>query len=237
MEPKSVQCPSCGKPVSGKFCSHCGASPTGTVTPKQWNAQTIAPWVALVIATFALAISLMARFDRGGGAAQPAPAASSESAAAAFSAPGKPPDLSSMAPREAADRLFNRVMAASERGDREEAMRFVPMALQAYNGLGALDNDAHYHVALIHLTAGDTAKARAQIASLRKSVPGHLLASMLEYQIAERAGNEGAALRAYKAFLAAYDTEIAAARTEYQDHQSAIDRFRQAAQANTAGKK
>jgi predicted Zn-dependent protease len=141
-----------------------------------------------------------------------------------------------MTPRQAADRLFNRVMTANESGDRAEAMRFVPMALQAYEGLGALDNDARYHVALIHLVAGDTAKARVQIESLRKSAPGHLLASMLEYQIAERAGNEGAAIRAYKTFLAAYDTEIAAGRSEYHDHQGSIDRFRQDALTNTAGK-
>jgi predicted Zn-dependent protease len=195
------------------------------------------PWAALGISIVALVFSLLAWIDRGGSAEPPATAPSSESAAAAFSAPGAPVDLSSMTPRQAADRLFNRIMAASERGDRVEAMQFVPMALRAYDGVGTLDNDARYHVALIHLVAGDTAKARAQIDSLRKSVPGHLLASMLEYQIAERAGNEGAAVRAYKAFLAAYDTEIAAGRTEYQDHQGAIDRFRQAALANTAGKK
>jgi hypothetical protein len=207
-----------------------------TATGK-WNAQTVAPWAALGIAAMALAVSLMAWFDRGGGPEQPAMTSSSQSAAAAFSPSGTPPDLSSMSPREAADRLFNRVMSASERGDRVEAMQFVPMALQAYNGLGTLDNDARYHVALIHLTAGDTAKARVQIDSLRKSVPGHLLASMLEYQIAERDGKEGAARQAYKAFLAAYNAEIAAGRTEYEDHRGSIDRFRQAAQANTAAKK
>jgi hypothetical protein len=198
--------------------------------------QSIVPWAALGISIVALVVALLAWFDRGGRAQQPAEAMSSESAAAAFSSPGQPPDLSSMTPRQAADRLFNRVMTANESGDRAEAMRFVPMALQAYEGLGTLDNDARYHVALIHLVAGDTAKARVQIESLRKSAPGHLLASMLEYQIAERAGNEGAAIRAYKTFLAAYDTEIAAGRSEYHDHQGSIDRFRQDALTNTAGK-
>ena len=60
---------------------------------------------------------------------------------------------------------------------------------------------------------------------------------MLEHQIAERSGNKDSAARAYKAFLAAYDAEIATGREEYQDHLNTIERFRTAAQASVAGKK
>jgi hypothetical protein len=60
---------------------------------------------------------------------------------------------------------------------------------------------------------------------------------MLEYTTAERSGNKKDAARAYKAFLAAYDAEIAAGRAEYEEHGSGIERFRKAAQASTAGKK
>lgn len=142
-----------------------------------------------------------------------------------------------MSPREAANRLFNRVMTASENGNTAEALKFTPMALQAYDNLGTLDNDARYHVALLHLTAGDIDGARVQIEMLRKSVPNHLLAFMLEHQIAERSGKKDNAARADKAFLAAYDAEIAKGREEYQDHLSSIERFRDAAKAGVAGKK
>ncbi len=142
-----------------------------------------------------------------------------------------------MTPRAAADRLFNRVMAAAERGDTKEALRFAPMALQAYGLVGTLDNDARYHVALIHMTAGDMEGARAQLDSLRRSVPNHLLGIMLEHDIAERNGNQDGAARAYKSFLAAYDGEITAVRPEYLDHASGIERFRKAAEASMAGKK
>lgn len=142
-----------------------------------------------------------------------------------------------MSPREAADRLFNRVMTASENGDTEEALRFTPMALQAYENLGTLDNDARYHVALLHLTAGDTKSARAQIDLMRKSIRDHLLAFMLEHQIAEQSGKQDSAAQVYKAFLAAYAAEIVAGRPEYQDHQSTIESFRKAAQASVAGKR
>ena len=80
-----------------------------------------------------------------------------------------------MTPREAADRLFNRIMTAAERGDAQEALRFAPMALQAYERLGPLDNDARYHVGLITATTGDIESARAHIDMLRQSVPDHLL--------------------------------------------------------------
>ena len=142
-----------------------------------------------------------------------------------------------MSPRQAADRLFNRVMAANENGDSVEALRFAPMALQAYNNLGTLDNDARYHAALLHLTVDDIKSARVQVDLLRKSVPNHLLGFMLEHQIAERSGSKDGAARAYKAFLAAYDAEIATGREEYQDHLNTIERFHKAAQAGVTGKK
>ena len=259
MNAKSVQCPSCGKPAAGNFCNHCG-SPIVSVCPscgtevkpgsracqecgeslvpavlKQLNAQTIVPWAAIGIATIALAVALVTWFDRSSGAAAPAPFSSSMSSTAP--APGQPVDLASMSPREAADRLFNRVMIANESGNTAEALKFAPMAIQAYDGLGTLDNDARYHVALIHMTAGDIDGARVQIEMLRKSVPNHLLGLMLEHQIAERGGKKDSAARAYKDFLAAYDAEIAKGRAEYQDHQGSIDRFREAAKASKAGKK
>jgi len=260
MNAKSVKCPGCGKPAAGNFCSHCGApivstcpscgtdvkpgsrachecgaSLTAAAAPKQWNAQTIAPWVAIGIASIALAVALAALFDRSSGAA--APTSFSQSLSSAVPAPGQPVDLASMSPRQAADRLFNRVMAANEKGDVVEALRFAPMALQAYDGLGTLDNDARYHVALLHLTAEDIKSARVQIDKLRLSVPNHLLGFMLEHQIAERSGKKDSAARAYKSFLAAYDAEMAAGRAEYQDHRGSIERFRAAAQAGMTGKK
>ena len=262
METKAVQCPGCGKTAAGNFCSHCGAPIVSTcpacgtpvkpgsrachqcgaslaarAAPAQWNAQTIAPWAALVLAAVALATALWPRLDRGRDPAPPAATQFSESVPEAFSAPGQPPDLASMTPRQAADRLFNRVMIAAENGNTDEALRFAPMAIQAYDQAQPLDNDAHYHVALIHMVAGDIKSARTQLDKLRQAVPKHLLGFMLEHQMAERSGNQGGAARAVKNFLSAYDAEIATARAEYQDHRSSIERFRQAAQAGAAAKR
>jgi len=200
-----------------------------------WNAQTIAPWLALGIAIIALVVALVALFSRDNTATAPETVLPPLSSSGTL--PGQPPDLSSMTPRQAADRLFNRVMTASENGDTAEAARFAPMALQAYHNLGTLDNDARYHVALLYLTTGDSKGARGQIELLRKSVPNHLLAFILEHQIAERSGNNDSTARANKGFLANYDSEIAAGRIEYQEHHNTIVSFHQAAQASVAGKK
>jgi len=142
-----------------------------------------------------------------------------------------------MTPREAADRLFNRVMAAVESGNTAEVTQFTPMALQAYENLGTLDNDARYHVALIHMAANDTQGARKQIDMLRKANPDHLFGFMIEHQIAERNGNKSSAAQAYKSFMEAYDREIGVGREEYQEHIKSIEGFQKAAQASVAGKK
>ena len=258
MNAKTVQCPACGESASGNFCRHCGA-PVMSVCPscgaevepgsracqecgtslmpaasRQRTPQAMAPWAAIGIATVALFVALASWFSRSSGSAEPASFAPPMASAGSVS--GQPPDLSSMTPREAADRLFNRVMTASESGNSEEALRFAPMALAAYDNLGALDNDARYHVALLHLATGDIDGARVQAEMLRQSVPKHLLAIMLEHEIAERTGKKDAAARTYRVFLAAYDAEMANGRAEYEEHRGGIERFRAAAQASAAKK-
>mgnify|MGYP002631631130 CR=1 FL=1 len=143
-------------------------------------------------------------------------------------APGTPPDLSKMTMRDAADRLFNRIMRVSEQGNIEEAQRFVPMAVQAYNSLPVLDDDAHYHLGLIYGIAGDDEQGRLQIAALKQAAPNHLLAMMLEHAIAEKSGDTAAAAKISAAFTAAYVAEMATGRPEYLAHRSTIQQFRAA---------
>ena len=134
-------------------------------------------------------------------------------------------DLSSISPREAADRLFNRVMMAEEQGNKPEALQFAPMALQAYDRVEILDADAHYHIGLIHAAAGDLDQVRKQIRILTQFSPGHLLGLMLEYDAAEQSGDRDAAVKASTAFAAAYVSEIKTGRPEYEAHRKSIDKF------------
>lgn len=138
-----------------------------------------------------------------------------------------------MTPREAADRLFNRIMTAEEQGDKQEVMRFLPMALQAYDGLEIMDADAHYHVGLIHAAAGDFDKVRKHAGILTQFAPGHLLGLILEYDAAEQSGDRNAAAKASAAFETAYASEVKTGKPEYDAHRNTIDQFF----ADTAGGK
>jgi len=238
MKTKTVQCSNCGESAAGQFCSHCGASLTIPGGRKQWNAQMLAPWFAVAVASIALIVSLITLFDSSRGKPEPSPMPFASLSNAPMSAPsGQPPDLSTMTPRQAADRLFNRIMTASEGGNKDEVKQFTPMALQAYENLGTLDNDARYHVALIHLASGDVKGAATDRGKLLQAAPQHLLGFMLEHQIAERMGDKTKAAKAYQSFLAAYPKEITVVRSEYQDHRSSIERFHKEAQVGSSGSK
>ena len=117
-------------------------------------------------------------------------------------------------------------MMASERGDRDEVIRFLPMALQAYDMVPELDADAHYHLGLMHAAAGDYASARTQSAILRQYAPKHLLAMLLEHDDAVQAGDTAAAARIEAEFAEAYFTEMSNPRPEYEAHRNSIDGFR-----------
>lgn len=160
-------------------------------------------------------------------AAPPTPATNNSPASS-----GQPVDLSSMTSREAADRLFNRVMMAEEQGNTEEVLQFAPKAIQAYDLVGNLDADAHYHIGLVHAAVGDFDMVRKQVGILKQFSPGHLLGLILEHGAAEQSGDGDAAAKASAAFAAAYASEIKAGRPEYEAHRNSIEKFF----AETAGR-
>ena len=224
-------CPSCDAATisEARFCHACGASLEGGPGGSKWSAGRLAGMGAVAILLVVAVFALVTFSERDVVPPSPSlpPASMFDAPPAAL--PGAPPDLSRMTPREAADRLFNRIMMASEQGKRAEALRFVPMAVQAYGNLLKLDRDALYHLGLIHAVAGDRANVDRQIAALRPGAPNHLLALVLEHGAAERSGNRAVVSRILAAFAAAYASEIAKGRPEYEAHRNTIERFRAAA--------
>jgi mono/diheme cytochrome c family protein len=224
---KGTACPSCGAAAVSKarYCHACGASLKGGTGGAKWSAGGLAvvgAVVAVIVVAVVVAMMLSQRdTDSPSSSAEPAPN---------FDAP---PDLSQMTPREAADRLFNRIMMASEQGDRAEAMSFAPMAIEAYGNLPALDRDARYHLGLIHNIAGDRANVERQIAGMRQGAPNHLLALVLEHRLAEQSGDLATVSRILASFAAAYDTEIAMRRPEYEGHANTVQRYREIAASTT----
>lgn len=139
--------------------------------------------------------------------------------------PAGPPDLSQMTPREAFDRLYNRVMAAAEQADTGTVAQFSPMALQAYANLPEVDADARYHAAMLRLHTGDVAGAEALADSIQIAEPSHLFGFVLDGAIARFRRDQPVLRQIYQRFLAAYDEETRAGRPEYADHRQMLDGF------------
>ncbi len=216
----SASCPSCRTRLvaDARFCHRCGLSLGGAVASRRWHGPTALIYAVIGLAVLVAAVGVMMMSgDRPSIA--PAPVASAPPSGGAV-------DLSTMTPREMADRLFNRVIMASEQGNIEEAQRFAPKAIQAYEQVARLDADAHYHMGLIYSVMGDFENVRNQISIIKQYTPNHLLGLILEHDTAEKEGNPFAAARAAQAFAEAYDAEIRANRPEYEAHRNTIEAFR-----------
>lgn len=232
-----ASCRSCDQPLTPgvRFCAHCGQPVTGAATaPTRAGAPSLGRWGPYAIGGAALLVVLVLLFRQEGRnriASTPVGAPGSAAQAA-----GVPPDISQMTPRERFDRLYNRVMQASESGDTAQVAQFLPMALTAYTALDEVDADARYHLAMLRLHTGDLAGAKALADTILKSNPSHLFGFMIRGAAARFERNDGALAAAYRGFNDAYDKEIAAARPEYQDHQTALDRFLAEARAAVAAR-
>lgn len=237
-------CPNCGAEASGKFCANCAAPLQGAVcaacrsaltpgakfchrcgtpagapaliarTPSGSNAL---PWSVAAIALLALiALAAGQRFGRaraseGGDVAEAPPAA------------GRAPDISSMSPAERAERLYDRIMSAAERGRMDTVQFFLPMALQAYETLGPLSADQRYDVGRLAEVGGDAATAKAQADTILRSQSKHLLGLLLASKAARLRGDSAAAKRYLGQLVSAEPAERAKQLPEYLLHQNDID--------------
>src|SRR5213594_1623740 len=155
-----MNCHACGAPLAttAKFCHKCGAQVGGPHTAG-WRAGL--PWGVAGAALGALLTVLALRV--GAGSREPGAGDAPEATAPRSQLPA--PDISQMSPEERATRLYNRVMMLHTQGKADSAAFFLPMALQAYGMLPALDVDARYHIGVLDLTGGHAAAALAQARS------------------------------------------------------------------------
>jgi hypothetical protein len=240
----NAACRECGNPLpaGARFCNECG---TPAVAPAGAARRApILPWALTGAAMLALVATLILNNDRESPAA-PAPV---QAVAAAPQAPGPVAsgapaagnpgavDLASMTPREAADRLFNRVMQNVSSGDSATARQFLPMAVAAYDRARPLDSDGRYHLAVLHLVGGNLDAARAQSDTILSSNPKHLFGLFTGAQAAQGRGDAAASVSLFRRFLAAFEAEKARKDViEYADHAQALPAMKAEAERATQG--
>ncbi len=140
-------------------------------------------------------------------------------------------DLSSMTPREAADRLFNRVMTAVSAADSAEAANFLPMAIRSLELAQPLDTDGQFHLVLLQLTGGLNAEALAGAEEILSQQPNHLLGLAMAGDASLALGDSASARAYYARWLDSYETETSKDLLEYRDHNPMFPGMRVKAEA------
>ena len=219
-------CHACGAQLSAnvRFCHKCGAA-VATTQATGWRVGL--PWAVAGVAIGALVTVLAMRV--GGKPPQDVTTLGGPAGV-------RPPDISQMSPEERATRLYNRVMRLAAEGKNDSVQFFLPMALQTYGQLPALDNDARYHIGVLDLAGGDAAGALAEADTIVRNTPTHLFAFMLRARAYQTNGSSVKAKQAFRAFLKHEAAERGRSRPEYTDHKDALDAFHGDALKATAGR-
>ncbi len=206
-------CPGCGhKPPAGaRFCNQCGTSMGGAPPRAGSSGNQVAWWMAGALLLGLVLVIAYPVYGPGRAAAPPPIAAGPVAGPAGV-------DLSSMTPREAADRLFNRVMTAVSAGDSTEAGAFLPMAIAAFELAEPLDTDGKFHLVLLRLTGQFNAEALEGAEEILSEHPDHLLGLAMAGDASLALGDSTSARRYYRRWRDAYETERAKDLLEYRDH-------------------
>ncbi len=127
-----------------------------------------------------------------------------------------------MTAQEQAEHLFDRVMLFSEQGRPDCVQAFMPMALSAYESLPSLNLGAHYDIGRLGEVSGDTALAAAEVDTILKKNPTHLLGLFLAAHVAKLRHDSTAERTFYRRFLAAEPSERTKSLPEYLAHANDI---------------
>ncbi|HSH76279.1 MAG TPA: zinc ribbon domain-containing protein, partial [Longimicrobiales bacterium] len=242
-------CQHCGSKLGGRYCDECGAkaapaaafcnqcgSKIGSAGRRAAAASVVGgqnlPWWIAGAAMFVVILVVGVNMVQPAGPAAPGPV----TAPSAPTGTGTPPDLSSMTPREAADRLYDRVMRAVSAGDSAGAQAFLPMALGAYERARPLDHDGLFHLSLLNRTAMNVEEALANALEVLNEDPNHLLALTAAAEAAADLGRREDAEAYYRRVLEVFDAEMARGLQEYADHSVFVESVRGDAEAFLAGR-
>jgi hypothetical protein len=135
------------------------------------------------------------------------------------SGPASNIDLTTMTPRQAADRLWNRVMQAVADGNTTEVTNFLPMAIAAFEVAEPLDLDGKYHLSALKLEGQDNQGALDTALEGLELYPDHLLNLAAAAEASLALGDSAQARAYYQQMMDVWSTELATEREEYQAHE------------------
>lgn len=244
MSDATFPCPVCGAslPARAKFCAECGSAVKAPAASAASRAAApgaapasnqILPWFIAgvsVIAIQTLALILALRPPSGQFTGTENSARPAQGGAFSPNAPATT-DLSSLTPRQSADRLYDRVARASEAGDSQQVQFFGPMAIQAYAAVAPLDVDAHLHIGMIDIALGNLPGATAEADTIVRASRTHLFGPLLKARVAQLNGNAAALQAAYRTFLANYDAERRKSLPEYEQHANILSELKTTAES------
>lgn len=252
---KPRRCGQCGaEPEPGdRFCNQCGnflVGPAGGGGPAAAGAAAPAggharqapgpggdrlpvAWITAGVLLVALIVAVaMPRISQD----PPPPPASQGQPRGAPALGASDIDLTSMTPRQAADRLFTRVMEAVSRGDSAEVNNFLPMSIAAYDRARPLDADGQFHLALLQLTGQDLDAARATVEAGLADSPDHLLLLSAAAEEAAARGDDEAAAGYYRRMLDNWDSQRESGLPEYEAHARMLPELESDARAFLEGR-
>jgi Double zinc ribbon len=238
-----IACGACGAELASgaKFCHKCGTpvalpgaaeglaagvgGSAGAVSagPPGRSGGDVLPWAVAGVAFVAL-IAMFAGQRLAGGSstagAQGAPAASGSSVEMPT---GPAPDISQMTPQEQASRLYDRIMSAFEAGHMDTVQMFAPMAIGAYQNLGAsMTLDERYDLGRVAEVTGAYPLAAAEADTILREHPNHLLGLILAAQAAHSQNQATAEKKYLDRLVKAAPAEQRKNLPEYQQHENDI---------------
>lgn len=206
---KRMKCSHCGHEMEATsgFCAQCGMARSGRGGSASGARGTRLLALAFVAVAVGVVLGAVVQFDQ---TATPQPTAAPAAPALATT------DLSTMDPREAADRLYDRVMRAVSRDDLVEVRSFLSMAIAAYALVDSLGQDGAYHLAMLQRVGTHFADALATARVALDDYPDHLLVLSEAAEAALALGDTVAAGEYARRLLAAFDRE--ATRDSVEDY-------------------
>lgn len=241
-------CASCGTALGQRFCTQCGAqatpgarfctscgaglgagaaAPPSSGEPRTYAGGRARPprasdgsaggsntawWVAGAMMVVVMVFMLQPILSPAGGGS-PAPAQ------AGGPGPGVT-DISSMTPREAADRLYNRVMTAVEVSDSQQVNTFLPMAIQSYEMARPLDLDGLFHLARLQRVGVMDGESLATAEEALARNPDYLLALYAAGDAALALGQDDTAREYLGRLIEVWDAQMASGNQDYELHSS-----------------